>query len=193
MCQNSIFYEGVEGNALIDFIPIPWNFKLSTVARYLDVWQARKSRNLDYSILISDQRQMGWGKKGSLGLGSTIWQGFFFKKKKACLLGIVRIVKSKNSRVGTPSTSDPTSKVWPLAFRKCALVKVLDRAEMIFQLHLAFFSMSYTLFIRSTITLFRKKKIFKIWSHGTIYTFKNYFVTIFSVFNNKQYSNRPQS
>lgn len=39
-------------DALIDFIPKPWNFKLSR---------------------ISDQRQMGRGKQGSPGLGSTIW------------------------------------------------------------------------------------------------------------------------
>ena len=26
-------------------------------------------------------------------------------------------------------------------------------------------------------------------SHGIIYTFKNYFVTVFSVFSNKQYPN----
>ena len=34
-------------------------------------------------------------------------------------------------------------------------------------------------------------KIFiKTQSHGIIHTFKNYFTTIFSVFNNKQYPNR---
>ena len=31
---------------------------------------------------------------------------------------------------------------------------------------------------------------FKIGSHGIIYTFKNYFATVFSVFNNKRYPNR---
>ena len=36
---------------------------------------------------------------------------------------------------------------------------------------------------------FKKKK--KTWSHRTIHIFKNYFVTVFSVFNNKQYLNRP--
>ena len=34
--------------------------------------------------------------------------------------------------------------------------------------------------MRPTTTLFRKKNI-KNGSHGTIYTFKNYFVTVFSV------------
>ena len=35
-------------------------------------------------------------------------------------------------------------------------------------------------------------KIFiKIGSHGTIHTFKNCFVTIFLIFNNKQYPKRP--
>ena len=37
---------------------------------------------------------------------------------------------------------------------------------------------------------FSKKTIFKIESHGSIHIFKNYFVTVFSVFNNKQYRNR---
>ena len=35
---------------------------------------------------------------------------------------------------------------------------------------------------------FKKKKY---GSHRTIHIFKNYFVTVFSVFNNKRYSNRP--
>ena len=41
---------------------------------------------------------------------------------------------------------------------------------------------SHALFTGPTSTLFRKKK-FKNRSHGTIYTFKNYFVTVFSVFS----------
>ena len=39
----------------------------------------------------------------------------------------------------------------------------------------------YALFMGPTTTLFRKK--IKNWSHDTIHTFKNYFVTIFSVFS----------
>ena len=35
------------------------------------------------------------------------------------------------------------------------------------------------------------KFFFKIWSHGTIHTFKNDFTTVFLVFSNKQYPNRP--
>ena len=34
------------------------------------------------------------------------------------------------------------------------------------------------------------KFYFKIRSHGTIHTFKNYFVTVFSVFSNKRYPNK---
>ena len=34
------------------------------------------------------------------------------------------------------------------------------------------------------------KFFFKIGSYGIIYTFKNYFVTVFSVFSNKRYPNR---
>ena len=61
----------------------------------------------------------------------------------------------------------------------------LDKVEMIFQLHCAFFSGSRALFMESANTLFSKKK-FKIKSHGTIHTFKNYFVTVFLVFSNKR-------
>ena len=57
----------------------------------------------------------------------------------------------------------------------------------------AFCILRQLLFMRPTITLFRKKNI-KNGSHNTIYTFKNYFATIFSVFNfnkNKLYPNGP--
>ena len=40
----------------------------------------------------------------------------------------------------------------------------------------------YILFMGPTVTLFRKKKL-KNESHSTIHTFKNYFVTMFSVFS----------
>ena len=42
--------------------------------------------------------------------------------------------------------------------------------------------------------VFYSKKNFKIGSHSTIHTFKNYFTTVFSVFSfqpNKRYSNTP--
>ena len=35
------------------------------------------------------------------------------------------------------------------------------------------------------------KIFFKTGSHDTIHTFKNYFATVFSIFSNKRYSNRP--
>ena len=66
----------------------------------------------------------------------------------------------------------------------------LDRAEKCFQLHCAFFSESRALFTGPASTLFSKKN-FKTGSHGTIHRFKNYFVTVFSVFSNKQYLNKP--
>ena len=48
------------------------------------------------------------------------------------------------------------------------------------------------LITRPTSTFFsQKKKNFKIRSHDTIYTFKNYFATIFLGFSNKQYLIRP--
>ena len=39
--------------------------------------------------------------------------------------------------------------------------------------------------------LFFSKTFIKNGSHGTIQTFKNYFAIVFSIFNNKRYSNRP--
>ena len=53
-----------------------------------------------------------------------------------------------------------------------------------------FFSGSRALFMGPVITFFSKNN-FKTGSHGTIYTFKNYFATVFSVFSNKQYPNKP--
>ena len=52
----------------------------------------------------------------------------------------------------------------------------------------ALFSGSRALFTRPTSTLFRKKNI-KNESHGTIHTFKNYFVTVFSIFSFNKISN----
>ena len=40
-------------------------------------------------------------------------------------------------------------------------------------------------------TSFFSKIFIKNGSHGTIYTFKNYFVAVFSVFSNKRYLNKP--
>ena len=67
---------------------------------------------------------------------------------------------------------------------------------------LLFFCESRTLFTGPTSTDF-SKIFFKIGSHSTIHTFKNYFTyntihtfknyftTVFSIFKNKRYSNRP--
>ena len=52
-----------------------------------------------------------------------------------------------------------------------------------------FFSGSRVLFTRPPSTIFSKKN-FKIRSHGTIHTFKIYFITVFSIFSNKRYPNR---
>ena len=51
------------------------------------------------------------------------------------------------------------------------------------EMGLCFFSGSRVMFTGPTSTLFRKKKNFKIGSHNTIHTFKNYFTTIFSIFS----------
>ena len=53
-----------------------------------------------------------------------------------------------------------------------------------------FFCGSHALFTGSTNTDF-SKFFFKIGSNGTIHIFKNYFVTVFSIFSNKQYPNQP--
>ena len=53
-----------------------------------------------------------------------------------------------------------------------------------------FFRGSRALFIEPINTDFNKF-FFKIGSYDTIHTFENYFVTMFLVFNNKQYSNKP--
>ena len=50
---------------------------------------------------------------------------------------------------------------------------------------------SRVLFMGLTRMEFSKKKTLKIGSHGTIYKFKNYFATVFSVFSNKRYPNIP--
>ena len=54
---------------------------------------------------------------------------------------------------------------------------------------LYFFCGSRALFMRPVSTEFSKNN-FKIGSHDTIHVFKNYFVTVFSVFSNKWYQNR---
>ena len=41
------------------------------------------------------------------------------------------------------------------------------------------------------VFFFFYKNNFKIGSHDTIHTFKNYFTTVFSVLSNKWYPNRP--
>ena len=62
--------------------------------------------------------------------------------------------------------------------------------KLFLSLRLAFFCGSCALFMRSVSTDFSKSN-FKIGSHNTIHTFKNYFVTVFLVFSNKWYPNRP--
>ena len=54
---------------------------------------------------------------------------------------------------------------------------------------LLFFCGSYILFMGPTSTDF-SKFFFKTVSHNTIHTFKNYFATIFLIFNNKRYPNK---
>ena len=73
-------------------------------------------------------------------------------------------------------------------------ISVIDLAWVWIELKLGFscicvqLSGSCALFTRPTSTFFNKIFI-KIGSYDTIHIFKNYFVTVFSVFNNKQYQN----
>ena len=53
-----------------------------------------------------------------------------------------------------------------------------------------FFIGFYALFTEPISTFFNKNN-FNIGIYSTIHTFKNYFATMFSVFSNKRYSNKP--
>ena len=66
----------------------------------------------------------------------------------------------------------------------------LNCAKNVFQRVCILNSGSHALFTRPTSMEFSKIFI-KIGSHSIIHIFKNYFVTIFLVFSNKQYPNRP--
>ena len=61
----------------------------------------------------------------------------------------------------------------------------LDSTDIQTQLRLVFFEGPTALFMRPVSTEKRKSN-FKIESHSTIHTFKNYFATMFSVFNFQQ-------
>ena len=61
----------------------------------------------------------------------------------------------------------------------------LDSTDIQTQLCLAFFEGPTALFMGPASTEKRKSN-FKIGSHSTIHTFKNYFATMFSVFNFQQ-------
>ena len=60
----------------------------------------------------------------------------------------------------------------------------LDAAEMIFQLRPAAVS-EFVHCLQNTQTFFFSKTFIKNESHDTIYTFKNYFTTVFSVFSHR--------
>ena len=68
---------------------------------------------------------------------------------------------------------------------KCILRIHLDSVCVCSGNKVAFFS-GFT----GLISTFFSKFFFKTWSHSTIYTFKNYFTKMFSVFSNKRCLNR---
>ena len=53
------------------------------------------------------------------------------------------------------------------------------------------FLVSHVHCLKDPQVLFFSKNNFKTRSHNTIHTFKNYFTTVFLIFSNKQYPNRP--
>ena len=71
-----------------------------------------------------------------------------------------------------------------------SLSEHLDIAEMIFQLHPASVN-GFVHCLQDPQISFFNKTFIKNGSHGTIHTFKNYFATMFLVFSNKRYPNRP--
>ena len=77
--------------------------------------------------------------------------------------------------------------------QKACLTRVrlgLDCDEKEKNARLRFFCGSRALFTGPASTDF-SKIFFKNGSHDTIHTFKNDFATVFSVFSNKRYPNRP--
>ena len=72
-------------------------------------------------------------------------------------------------------------------FLSCFLLSRISRRRqnLLFMRQMSLFThysgTTYVLFIGPIVTLFRKN--IKNGSHGIIYTFKNYFTTVFSVFN----------
>ena len=97
------------------------------------------------------------------------------------------------------NTSFLTSKIencfWKQKIRGKTVTKhtlrvSLDCTEKEKNACLRFFFWSRALFMGLTSTDF-SKFFFKTGSHDTIHTFKNYITTVFSVFSNKRYPNRP--
>ena len=85
--------------------------------------------------------------------------------------------------------SNSTVNFWVKVATSClghliSLSLRLDVAESSIQLSLRLNEWSHVLFMK-LINAFFNKFFIKIESNGTIHIFKNYFVTIFSVFNNK--------
>jgi len=58
-------------------------------------------------------------------------------------------------------------------------------------LHVCLFMCGFCTLFTRLVNMDFSKFFFKIKFYGTIHTFKNYFATVFSIFNNKRYSNRP--
>ena len=69
---------------------------------------------------------------------------------------------------------------------KCNLASIWEAHFARFPAEAFFSNGSRVLFMGPTSTLFSKKKNSKIGSNSIIHTFKNYFTTVFSVFNFQQ-------
>ena len=82
------------------------------------------------------------------------------------------------------------AKGWVCRYPNSHLVLVWIQNAFVFVNGLCFLCGFHALFTRPASTDF-SKFFFKMGSHGTIHTFKNNFAIMFSVFSNKQFSNKP--
>ena len=104
---------------------------------------------------------------------SRIWNSFIIKVSKTTVI----VKQCRESNIETYRKTLATD-----------LVIFLDSALFTSTFWIA--SSIQCFFARPASTFFHKNN-FKTRSHNTIHIFKNSFVTVFSVFNNKQYPNKP--
>ena len=77
-------------------------------------------------------------------------------------------------------------------YTRCEMKREFGKCVLCVSQRLRFFLMGPWALFMGLATWKKCKFNFKTRSHDTIHTFKNYFVTVFSVFSNKHYLNRPE-